>query len=103
MRGTMLRDSQLLVGTIQGARYERESRTERDVEIPPAFLITDETGGMWTFGNEYVEPVAGVYEFSVMRNDVDTGETASKIVYRGGVVTIYGRNGRRRWTGKSFI
>ena len=92
----------LLVGTIGGARYERENRSERDVEIPPAFLITDEAGGMWTLGTEY-ELRDGVFEFNVLRNDADTGEMAARVVYRGGVVTIYGRDGRRRWTGRSVI
>ena len=95
-------DSRLLTGTINGARYVRENRTERDVEIPPAFMITDETGAMWSFGTEYALH-NGHYEFNVIRNDVDTGEVASKIVYRGGVVTIFGRDGWRRWSGRSFI
>lgn len=99
----LLFDKHILAGTINGVRYERENCSERDVEIPPAFLITDEAGGMWTFGNEYVEPVGGVFEFSVKRNDIDTGETAYKIAYRRGIVTIYSRNGRKRWSGRSFI
>jgi hypothetical protein len=97
-----IRDSALLTGTANGARYFREARSERDVEIPPAHLITDERGGMWTLGPEYTLH-DGQFEFSVLRNDVDTGEMAAKIVYRGGVVTIYGRDGRRRWTGRAFI
>jgi len=97
-----MRDSDLLVGRINGARYVRENRTELDVEIPPAFMITDETGGMWSFGTEY-ELHNGQFEFNVIRNDVDTGEMASKIVYSRGVVTIFGRDGRRRWSGRAFI
>lgn len=98
----MIPDSQLLTGTIGGNRYLRENRSERDVEIPPAFMITDETGGMWSLGNEY-ELHNSQLEFNVIRNDVDTGEMASKIVYRGGVVTLFGRAGMRRWSGRSFI
>lgn len=95
-------DKDILSGTVNGLRYERENRSERDVEIPPAFLITDADGGMWSFGPEYVIR-DGQFEFNVLRNDVDVGEMASRIVYRQGVVTIYGKDGRRRWTGKSFI
>ena len=80
----------------------RENRSERDVEIPPAFVITDERGGMWSLGTEYVNH-GGQLEFNVIRNDVDMGEMASKIVYRGGIVTIYGSAGRRRWNGRAFI
>lgn len=98
----LLFDKAILSGTVNGLRYERENRSERDVEIPPAFLITDADGGMWTFGTEYVQH-DGQFEFNVLRNDVDTGEMAKRIVYRKGVVTIYGQNGMKRWTGRSFI
>lgn len=98
----LLFDKDILAGTVGGLRYERENRSERDVEIPPAFLITDADGGMWSFGTEYAIR-DGHFEFNVLRNDVDVGQMASRIVYRGGVVTIYGEGGRRRWTGKSFI
>jgi hypothetical protein len=96
------RDSILLTGTINGARYERENRSENYVEIPPALVITDERGGMWTLGTEYLL-YDGQFEWNVLRNDVDTGEMASKIVYRGGRVTIYGCDGRRIWNGRSFV
>ena len=99
---TIFHDSRLLTGTLNGLRYERENRSERDVEIPPAYLITDETGAMWSFGNEYVMH-NGQFEFNVIRNDVDTGEMASKIVYRKGVVTLFGQTGMRRWNGRTFI
>jgi hypothetical protein len=46
-------DKHLLVGYIQGKRYERENKTETDVEIPPAFIITDSDGAAWTFGPQY--------------------------------------------------
>jgi hypothetical protein len=96
----------LLIGTVNGARYERHNRSENYVEIPPALLITDERGGMWTLGTEYVHhfgPNGGEFEWSVLRNDMDTGEMASRIVYRGGRVTIYGRNGQRSWNGHAFV
>jgi hypothetical protein len=35
------RVAEILTGTIHGARYERENKSESYVEIPPAFLITD--------------------------------------------------------------
>ena len=85
-------DDQLLVGTIQGARYERESKTESYVSVPPAFLITDSDGAMWTFGAQYTIH-NGEYQFSVMRNDMDTGEVAKRIEYKQGVVRIFGDYG----------
>jgi hypothetical protein len=97
-----IRDSILLTGTINGTRYERENRSEAYVEVPPALLITDERGGMWTLGTEYLS-YDGQFEWNVLRDDVDTGEMASKIVCRGGRVMIYGRDGRRIWNGRAFV
>lgn len=85
-------DKALLAGRIHGVRYERENKTESYVEIPPAFIITDSDGAAWTLGTEYVEH-NGEYEFNVLRNDVDTGEVAKRIVYQKGVVKIFGHYG----------
>lgn len=85
-------DNQLLIGRIGGVRYERENPTEAYVEVPPAFLITDSDGACWTFGPQYTVH-NGEFEFSVLRNDVDTGENAKRIVYRQGVVKIFGHYG----------
>lgn len=89
-------DKDLLVGRIHGVRYERIDKTESYVEIPPAFIITDSDGAAWTFGTEYVEH-NGEYEFNVLRNDVDTGEIAKRIVYQKGVVKIFGHYGWKRF------
>jgi hypothetical protein len=90
-------DDELLIGYIQGKRYERENKTETDVEIPPAFIITDSDGAAWTFGSHYTVH-NGEYQFSVMRNDVDTEEVAKRIVYRKGVVWIFGDYGWKRFS-----
>src|SRR5579872_6368144 len=90
-------DKHILSGVINGARYERENKTENDVEIPPAFIITDSDGEAWTFGPDYVEH-NGEYEFSVMRNDVDTEEVAKRIVYKKGVVWIFGSYGWKHFS-----
>lgn len=88
----------LLVGRAHGLRYERENPSERDVTIPPAYLITDTDGAVWTFGTEYAW-TNGQMEFNVLRNDVDVDEVAYKIEYRGGVVTIWGHGyGRKQFS-----
>lgn len=94
----------MLVGQIEGLRYERENRTESYVEIPPAFLITDSDGAAWTFGAQYAQHGSD-YEFAVMRNDVDTGEVAKRIVYKKGVVWIFGNYGWKHFSRsrRSFI
>lgn len=93
----LLFDKHLLVGTINGARFERENKTEPYVEIPPAFIITDSDGAAWTFGAQFTVH-NGEYEFAVMRNDVDTGEVAKRIVYQKGVVHIFGNYGWKRFS-----
>jgi hypothetical protein len=93
----LLFDKDILSGTINGVRYEREDKTDSYVEIPPAFIITDSDGAAWTFGPQFAEH-HGEYEFSVMRNDVDTGEVAKRIVYQRGVVCIFGSYGWKRFS-----
>ncbi len=103
----LIRDPYLLYGRADGGQtFVREQRT---VTIPPAFVITDETGACWTFGPEYVE-TKGRYEFGVLRNDSPVGELAYKIVFsptRGnklGQVAIYGSGyGRKIWNGRTFV
>lgn len=90
-------DRHILSGVIGGVRYERINPTENYVEIPPARLITDSDGAMWTFGPHYTEH-NGEYQFSVMRNDIDTGEVAKRIVYQKGVVSIFGDYGWKRFS-----
>lgn len=98
----ILRDSVLLTGTADGVRYVRENRTDQYVEIPPAYLITDETGAVWTFGDSY-KIHNGEFELCVRRNDVDTGEFAKRIVYQKNRVRIFSREGWKVWTGRNFI
>ena len=90
-------DKAMLTGVINGVRYERANKTETDVEIPPAFIITDSDGAAWTIGTHYAMH-NGEYKFTVLRNDVDTGEMAKRIVYRRGVVCIFGHYGWKRFS-----
>lgn len=87
----------MLVGHIHGLRYERQNPSESYVEIPPAFIITDVDGSAWTFGAQYAQHGSD-FEFAVMRNDVDTGEVAKRIVYQKGVVSIFGHYGWKRFS-----
>jgi hypothetical protein len=94
----------LLVGRAGGARYERQNKTEEGVEIPPAFIITDSDGACWTFGAQY-ERHGNEFEFTVLRDDVDTGEVAKRIVYKKGGVWIFGHYGWKQFSRsrKTFI
>lgn len=96
------KDSVLLTGRADGVTYYRENPSESYAEIPPNYLITESDGTTWTLGMYYVQR-GWMFEFAVMRNDVDTGEMAFKIEYKLGKVRIWGRDGWRVWTGKSFV
>lgn len=102
-------DPHMLTGFVQQngelVRYERENKTESYVVIPPAFIITDSDGACWTFGTEYTPPHDGDFEWNVLRNGRDTGETAKRIEYRVGKVRIFGHYGWKSWSrsGKCFI
>lgn len=95
-------DPQMLVGRANGLRYERADKTEAYVCVPPAFLITDSDGAAWTLGSRYVDHGGGEFEFNVLRNDIDTGETAMRIEYRRGVVRIFGRYAGGKGSWKTF-
>lgn len=87
----------LLSGFANGIRYERIDKSDADVEIPPALLITDSDGAVWTLGTEYAEH-NGEYEFNVLRNDVDMDEVAKRIVYKQRRVWIFGHYGWKHFS-----
>ena len=87
-------DAHLLIGRALGATYRRENATEEYVSIPPAFMITDSDGAVWTLGHEYNTD----FEFNVLRNDVHTGEYASRMERIRGVVRIFGKGGWRSFS-----
>lgn len=82
-------DDHLLIGRALGVTYRRENRTDAYVVIPPAFMITDSDGAVWTLGQQYNAHM----EFNVLRNDIETGEFASRIEYNKGIVRLYSRSG----------
>lgn len=98
-----LTDSELLTGRALGETWTRENRSEADVEIPPALIITAPDGKTFTLGFKYQAGKSLDMEFNVLVDDRDSGEFASKIVMKGGTIAIYGSAGWRTWSGKSFI
>jgi hypothetical protein len=82
----------LLVGSATGVVFDRVNPTESYVVIPPAWIITDTDGAVWTFGNEF-----NTYgEINVLRNDVSIGEFAQWIAYHRNKVILIGKDGSRR-------
>ena len=91
-------------GQVFGTKYHRINPTEAYVEIPPALMITARDGAMFTLGTQYTKH-GDVFEFNVLRNDSDTGEMASKILFQRGIVRIFGQAGWRVWSerGQRFL
>jgi len=77
--------------------------SEAYVCIPPALVITDGEGALWTLGFDQGGWRTGEFEFDVVRNGRKTGEHACRIEYRGGRVRIFGEAGWRTWNGRTFI
>lgn len=82
--------------------------TESYVSSPPALIIVDEAGIIWTlgmqFGHEYggTDP-KGEFCFEVLANGHRTGEYASRIERRSGRIRIFTHKGYKRWNGRAFI
>lgn len=94
----VFQDSTLLVGRALRDTYYRENASQPYVTIPPALIITDSNGATWTLGFNYVLN-RGQYFFSVLRNDIDTGEHASNIEYRQGKIRVRCCDGTQKvWT-----
>lgn len=78
--------------------------TESYVVCPPALVIRDNEGALWTLGFDQGSTWhTGEFEYDVVRNGRKTGEHACRIEYRGGRLRIFGEAGWRVWTGKTFI
>lgn len=77
--------------------------TEAYVSIPPALVIRDKDGALWTLGFDQGEFRTGEFEYDIVRNGRKTGEFGCRIEFRNGKVKIFGAAGWRTWNGKSFI
>jgi len=71
---------------------EQQYITESYVSVPPALVITDEQGAVWTLGFNVAprdKTPDGEFAFNVLRNGIETGEIASRIERRNGRVRIF--------------
>lgn len=82
---------------------EQTHITEAYVSSPPALIIVDEEGAVWTLGFEQMTGPRGEYSFPVLRNGLPVGEYASRIERRAGKIRIFTTNGFKRWSGRSFF
>lgn len=84
--------------------------TEGYVCVPPALVIRDGEGALWTLGFDQGGWRTGEYEYDVVRTapepgakPIVTGEHACRIEFRRGRVRIFGAAGWRTWNGRTFI
>ena len=82
--------------------------TESYVSSPPALIIVDEAGIIWTLGMQFGHEQGGFdpkgeFCFEVLANGHKTGEYASRIERRGGRIRIFTHSGWKRWTGRVFV
>jgi hypothetical protein len=77
--------------------------TESYVASPPALIVIDEWGAVWTLGNRMQRGPRGEFAFDILRNGVDTGEVGSRIERREGKVRIFTLNGWKKWNGRWFF
>lgn len=82
---------------------EQMFETENYVSTPPALVVIEGNGTVWTLGFTQVMGPRGEYAFEVLRNGLPTGEWASRIERRMGKVRIFTENGFKLWNGRSFI
>lgn len=81
----------------------QEHVTESYVSSPPALVIVDAMGNIWTLGLQMMPGPMGEFSFDVLRNGQPTGGVASRIEYQHSRVRIFGTYGYKRWTGHSFV
>lgn len=85
---------------------EQRYITEEYVSSPPALLITDERGDVWTLGTSYArmsEAPGGEFAFNILRNGLDTGVYGSRIERQHGRIRVFTRHGWRHWSGTQFL
>lgn len=78
--------------------------TESYVSSPPALTVTDERGDVWCLAPWDKGIISrGEFAYDVLRNGNPVGESANRIERRNNRIYIFGPEGRKVWTGRSFI
>lgn len=85
---------------------EQTHITESYVSTPPALVIVDERGEVWTLGDQFArmsDAPGGEFAFNVLRSGAETGVFASRIERRNGKIRVFTRQGWMVWTGQFFL
>jgi hypothetical protein len=82
---------------------EQHFETENYVSTPPALVVIESSGHVWTLGFNQIRGPRGEYAFDVLRNGQFTGEYASRIERRAGRIRIFTVDGFKTWNGQRFF
>lgn len=85
---------------------EQKHITESYVSSPPALMLTDERGNVWTLGTSYQfqrDAPNGEFAFNIICNGKEIGQWGSRIERRNGKIRVFTRQGWVTWNGHSFI
>jgi len=81
---------------------EQTHVTESYVSSPPALLVVDERGTVFTLGEKFANDAPrGEFAFNVLVNGKECGEFASRIERRNGRIRIFGHQGFKTWNGRT--
>lgn len=84
-------------------RGEQYFETENYVSTPPALIVLEGNGIVWSLGFNRIFGPRGEYAFDVLRNEVWVGEWASRIERRAGRIRIFTIDGFKTWNGRTFV
>jgi hypothetical protein len=82
---------------------EQHFETENYVSSPPALIVLEGNGTVWSLGFNRMFGPRGEYQFDVLANGNWTGEWASRIERRMGRIRIFTCDGWKIWSGRGFI
>ncbi len=104
-RGVDFRPTEGKYPTYEYMRRPKEQThiTESYVSSPPALIVVDTNGDVFTLGNKMVLGPRGEFAFNILKNGDETGEMGSRIERRGGKIRVFTASGWKRWTGNTFI
>jgi hypothetical protein len=91
--------------SLQYRRLDGEQHfvTENYVSSPPALIVLDECGSVWSLGFQRGPAPKGEYAFSVLKDGYPTGVFASRIERRGGRIRCFTGEGWKIWSGRNWF
>jgi hypothetical protein len=89
----------------QKLQGEQTFVTENYVSSPPALIVVNEKGEVFTLGfqrGQIFDGPRGEYCFDILKDGEPTGIIGSRIERRNGKIRVFTRGGWRIWNGREF-